>query len=88
VQRRSFITLFAGVILVPRAACAQQLGIPVIGYLSPQTAEAGAGGVVAFREGLQGIGFVDGRNVTIEYTGGTTNMIDFRRWRPISPRAK
>ena len=36
-QRRGFITLFAGVILAPRAACAQQLGIPVIGYLTPQT---------------------------------------------------
>jgi putative ABC transport system substrate-binding protein len=70
VQRRSFITLFGGVILAPRAACAQQLGIPVIGYLTPQTAEAGAGGVAAFREGLQGIGFVDGRNVTFEYRWG------------------
>ena len=29
--------MFAGVILAPRASCAQQLGIPVIGCLTPQT---------------------------------------------------
>ena len=69
-QRRSVITLLAGIILAPRAACAQQLGMPIIGYLTPHTAEESAGGVVAFREGLQRTGFVDGRNVTIEYRWG------------------
>lgn len=70
-KRRDFLFVVAGAItLRPLAARAQQLGMPVIGYLTPQTAEAGAGAVVAFREGLQGIGFVDGRNVAIEYRWG------------------
>jgi putative tryptophan/tyrosine transport system substrate-binding protein len=70
-QRRAAVAILAGAaFLWPLAARAQQLGMPVIGYLTPQTAEAGAGGVVAFREGLQGIGFVDGRNVVIEYRWG------------------
>jgi putative ABC transport system substrate-binding protein len=54
-----------------RAARAQQQsGMPVVGYLAPQTPEAGAGDAAAFREGLQGTGFVDGRNVAIEYRWG------------------
>ena len=67
-RRREFVQLAAGAALArPLAAGAQQAGMPVIGYLTPKTPEAGAGDVAAFRDGLQGSGFVEGRNVAIEY---------------------
>ena len=71
-RRREFVQLSAGVFMsLPLAARAQQQsGIPVVGYLTPQTPEAGAGDVAAFRDGLQGSGFVEGRNVAIEYRWG------------------
>ena len=71
-RRSEFVQLSAGVaITLPLAARAQQQsGMAVVGYLMPQTPEAGTGDVAAFREGLQGTGFVDGRNVAIEYRWG------------------
>ena len=49
------------------AARAQQPAIPVIGYLHISTPNATVGGVVAFRKGLSEVGFVEGRNVAIDY---------------------
>jgi putative ABC transport system substrate-binding protein len=54
----------------PLVAGAQQPRLPVIGYLSPQSPKAGAFSAAAFREGLQGAGFVEGRDVAIEYRWG------------------
>ena len=54
----------------PFGARAQQPEPPVIGYLSPGSPERGAANVAAFREGLQGAGFVEGRDVAIEYRWG------------------
>jgi putative tryptophan/tyrosine transport system substrate-binding protein len=55
---------------MPLAAYAQQRELPVVGYLSPQSPEAGARDVEAFGQGLREIGFVEGRNVAIEYRWG------------------
>jgi hypothetical protein len=48
-------------------ARAQQPAVPVVGYFHPNTPEAGADLVAAFRKGLSETGYVEGRNVTIEY---------------------
>jgi putative ABC transport system substrate-binding protein len=71
VNRREFVRFAAGAAMAwSPTAGAQQSEMPVIGYLTPKTPEAGAGDMAAFRDGLQAIGFVDGRNVAIEYRWG------------------
>jgi putative ABC transport system substrate-binding protein len=41
--------------------------MPVIGFLGPGSAQTDAYRVIAFRQGLSELGFVEGQNVTIEY---------------------
>jgi putative tryptophan/tyrosine transport system substrate-binding protein len=67
IRRRDFITLLGDAAASPRAARAQQPAVPVVGYFHPNTPEAGADLVAAFRKGLSETGYVEGRNVTIEY---------------------
>jgi len=68
VQRRRFIKGFVGATLtLPLAARAQQSPVPVIGYLGNTVPQAWTGRLQAFRQGLSDAGFVEGRNVAIEY---------------------
>jgi putative ABC transport system substrate-binding protein len=66
-RRREFITLLGGAVSWPLAARGQQAAMPVIGILSSQTQETEAARLAALWRGLQQIGFVEGRNVAIEY---------------------
>ncbi|WP_092156704.1 ABC transporter substrate-binding protein [Bosea sp. CRIB-10] len=49
------------------SARAQQKATPVIGYLGSESPEAYASRLVAFAEGLAEAGYVDGRNVAIDF---------------------
>ena len=71
-RRREFIKIIGGaaaapLILGPPASQAQQPVIPVVGFLNSQSAQNYQRQLAAFLDGLAEAGYVDGRNVKIEY---------------------
>ena len=66
-KRRAFIRLVGGAATWPLVARAQQPVMPVIGYLHIGSPEVLPDRLAAVRRGLSEVGFVEGRNIAIEY---------------------
>jgi putative ABC transport system substrate-binding protein len=66
-KRRAFITLLGGATAWSIAARGQQPSVPMIGFLCSGSADAFAPLVAAFHDGLRDAGYVEGRNVAIEF---------------------
>jgi putative ABC transport system substrate-binding protein len=66
-NRRDFVTLLGGAAAWPMAAWGQRPPKPVIGFLCSTTAEAHRQHLPAFHQGLDESGFIEGRNVAIEF---------------------
>jgi putative ABC transport system substrate-binding protein len=66
-RRREFITLLGGATAWPLAASAQRPVMPVVGYLNSGSPGPITNVAAAFRQGLGEVGFIEGRNVEIDY---------------------
>ena len=67
-RRREFIALLSGAAAAwPFIARAQQAAMPVIGYFSTRSAESDVPMLAAFRQALNETGYVEGKNVAIEF---------------------
>jgi putative ABC transport system substrate-binding protein len=67
-RRRQFVVLLGNAIVGwPLGTRAQQSAMPVVGFLSLSTPEGQADVILAFKRGLAETGYVEGRNVAIEY---------------------
>ena len=71
-NRRALITMLGGAAAAwPLAARAQQAGkLPIIGYLGANTPSTESQRIAAFVQRLRELGWIDGRNIAIEYRWG------------------
>ena len=77
-RRREFIAGLGGAAAWPLAARAQQAKVPVVGFLDFNAARQNSLLMDAIRAGLAEAGFIEGRNLSIEYLGGTFH--NYRAW--------
>ena len=66
-RRRELVTLLCTASLTPIGARSQERGIPVIGFLDEWNTAAFADRVGKFQDGLRTLGFVEGKNIAVEY---------------------
>jgi putative tryptophan/tyrosine transport system substrate-binding protein len=68
IRRREFVTVFGGAaFIIPLAAPAQPMKTAKIGFLGVATAAGFASKVEGFRAGLRDLGYVEGKNIVIEF---------------------
>ena len=73
-RRRQFIAGLGSAAAWPVVARAQQPAVPVVGYLDLGPPEMRKGLVAVFRKGLSETGYVEGRNLAIEYRAANSDF--------------
>ena len=66
-KRRQFIAVLWGIAGWPSGTLAQRSALPVVGYLGPGTLESARAFTAAFLDGLAATGYLEGRDVIVEY---------------------
>lgn len=83
-NRREFVAFFGGAATVwPFDTRGQPPAMPVVGFLHVVAPNSLPRFVDAFRAGLGEAGYVEGRNLRIEFRGRMVTLNGFRRWPPI-----
>ena len=90
-RRREFIAGLGSAAAWPVVARAQQPAMPVVVLVNGGAADGSADAAAAFRRGLAETGYVEGRNVIIEYrwaASTASNVDELAIWQPIWSAAK
>jgi putative tryptophan/tyrosine transport system substrate-binding protein len=74
-QRRKFIKLIAAVAALPFTVRAQQRAMPIVGFINSESSKTYARFLDAFRQGLRQKGFIEGRNVVVQYRWGENDNV-------------
>ena len=87
IQNRKWAGLFAIVVVAftvcgARAEAQQPTKVPRIGYLSVSSPSANVGRIEAFRQGLRELGYVEGKNIVIEWRYAEGKFDRLPRWQP------
>jgi putative tryptophan/tyrosine transport system substrate-binding protein len=67
-RRRILFVVAAGMVITAQALQTQQTPLPVIGFLGGTAATPSASSLAALHHGLSDTGYIEGRNVVIEYS--------------------
>jgi len=79
-RRREFVGLVGVAAIWPLFAYAQQLPVPVIGFMSSRSPDESKHLLAAFHQGLSETGFIEGKNEVSNIDGHLATMANCQHW--------